>query len=202
MGPPAPLATLQYRHQLRGSVLPILALTYNSKRRHILTADEQALRLWSTRRELTVVWLDGDAPSPMDLLYHPHHDVYIVIYDDTPEDHDDACAVQILHASLAPLLRWKPHDAPVVGATLHASSGVLITSGDEGQLRLWRIGASAPTHDAGGSLVVSPIASLNEHQPRGAISVIHVSATSSSLVTTIGARVLAHFAKHEMHLTT
>jgi WD40 repeat protein len=174
--------TLQYRHQLRGSVLPVQAVTYNSRRRHILSADEQALRLWSTRRELAVVWLDGDAPSPMELLYHPHHDVYIVVYDDTPEDHDDACAVQILHASLAPLLRWKPHDAPVVGATLHTTSGVLITSGDEGQLRLWRIGtapvlASDPSSGGNGegSLVVSPIASLNEHQPRGAISVLHVS---------------------------
>jgi WD40 repeat protein len=173
--------TLLRRHQLRGSVLPILTMAYNASRQHLLTADEQALRLFSTRKELSVLWLDPESPSPMILLHHAIHDVYIVVYDDQPADHPDACAVQILHASLAPLLRWRPHDGAVAAAVLHPSSGVLVTSGSEGQLRLWQLSA-APSSPGGGSrrgeaeppkddlaLIVSPVASLNEHQPRGAI---------------------------------
>ena len=63
------------RHQLRGSVLPILTMCYNKTRQHLLTADEQALRLFSTRRELAVMWLDPESPSPMILLHHAIHDV-------------------------------------------------------------------------------------------------------------------------------
>ena len=74
----APLAlaheTLTRRHQLRGSVLPILTMTYSNTRQHLLTADEQALRLFSTRRELAVMWLDPESPSPMILLHHAIHD--------------------------------------------------------------------------------------------------------------------------------
>ena len=123
--------TLLRRHQLRGSVLPILTMAYNASRQHLLTADEQALRLFSTRKELSVLWLDPESPSPMILLHHAIHDVYIVVYDDQPADHPDACAVQILHASLAPLLRWRPHDGAVAAAVLHPSSGVLVTSGSD-----------------------------------------------------------------------
>ncbi|KAJ1459542.1 hypothetical protein M885DRAFT_560310 [Pelagophyceae sp. CCMP2097] len=166
--------TLQQRHSLRGSVLPILALTYNERRGHILTVDEGAVRLWSTRRELAVMWLDPEAPAPKVVLYHRVHDVYLAVYDDEPAAgaHADAGAVQVLHASLAPLLRWRPHDGAVSAAALHRPSGILITSGAEGQLRLWELAAAGG--DAEATLVVSPIASLNEHQPRGAISVLTV----------------------------
>ncbi|KAH8073732.1 hypothetical protein JL720_10802 [Aureococcus anophagefferens] len=186
--------TLLRRHQLRGSVLPILTMAYNASRQHLLTADEQALRLFSTRKELSVLWLDPESPSPMILLHHAIHDVYIVVYDDQPADHPDACAVQILHASLAPLLRWRPHDGAVAAAVLHPSPGVLVTSGSEGQLRLWQLSA-APSSPGGGSrrgeaeppkddlaLIVSPVASLNEHQPRGAISTLHVSSGDGGLL--------------------
>ena len=136
----APLAlaheTLTRRHQLRGSVLPILTMTYSNTRQHLLTADEQALRLFSTRRELAVLWLDPESPSPMILLHHAIHDVFIVVYDDQPSEHPDACAVQILHASLAPLLRWRPHDGAVSAAVLHAKSGILVTSATCQQLQV------------------------------------------------------------------
>ena len=231
--------TIVRRHQLRGSVLPILTMCYNKPRQHLLTADEQALRLFSTRRELAVLWLDPESPSPTLLLHHAAHDVYVVAYDDEPAKHPDAGAIQVLHASLAPLLRWRPHDgavatgaatkafkrhrtvfgriaatprgatwifqgggsrrrrgarrgysegdrtrggrpgprvpAQVATATLHEASGLLVTSGAEGQLRLWKLAkAPAPAgDDAEGQLVVSPVASLNEHQARGAIATLH-----------------------------
>ena len=102
--------TLVRRHQLRGSVLPVLTLAYNRRRQHLLTGDEQALRLFSTRKELAVLWLDPRSPSPIYIVHHAPRDVYVVAYDDEPSKHADASTVQILHASLAPLLRYKPHD--------------------------------------------------------------------------------------------
>ncbi|KAH8047646.1 hypothetical protein JL722_12906 [Aureococcus anophagefferens] len=172
--------TLLRRHQLRGSVLPILTMAYNASRQHLLTADEQALRLFSTRKELSVLWLDPESPSPMILLHHAIHDVYIVVYDDQPADHPDACAVQILHASLAPLLRWRPHDGAVAArcstpAALAASAAPSSPGGGS------RRGEAEPPKDDL-ALIVSPVASLNEHQPRGAISTLHVSSGDGGLL--------------------
>ena len=125
-----------------------------------------------------VVWLDGDAPSPMDLLYHPHHDVYIVIYDDTPEDHDDACAVQILHASLAPLRAGEAarrarrrRGAPRLGRAHHLGRrGPAPAVAHRSRRGRRPCGAAAAAAASS-----APPRQPNEHQPRGAISVTHVS---------------------------
>ena len=158
--------TLVRRHQLRGSVLPILSMAYNRKRQHLLTADEQALRLFSTRKELAVLWLDPQSPSPIDLLWHSHRDVYVVAYDDEPAKHADASTVQVLHASLAPLLRWRPHDGFLATMVLHSKSSLIVTSGPS-ELRLWKLDEDE----------ARPVAVLNEHSARGAMHVLHASSS-------------------------
>ena len=156
--------TLVRRHQLRGSVLPVLTLAYNRRRQHLLTGDEQALRLFSTRKELAVLWLDPRSPSPIYIVHHAPRDVYVVAYDDEPSKHADASTVQILHASLAPLLRYKPHDDFLASMVIH-SSGLVITSGEQ-ELKLWRLESDSE---------VSQVCTLNEHSTRGAMHVLHTS---------------------------
>ncbi|KAH8051763.1 hypothetical protein JL722_10596 [Aureococcus anophagefferens] len=183
--------TLLRRHQLRGSVLPILTMAYNASRQHLLTADEQALRLFSTRKELSVLWLDPRA-----------------VADDPAAPRDP----RRLHRRLrrparGPPGRLRRADPPRVpraalalaaprrrgrGAVLHPSSGVLVTSGRGPAAAL--AASAAPSSPGGGSrrgeaeppkddlaLIVSPVASLNEHQPR-AISTLRVSSGDGGLL--------------------
>ena len=47
--------TLEYLHQMRGSLLPVEAVAYSYRRGHVLTVDASALRLWSLRKELSFI---------------------------------------------------------------------------------------------------------------------------------------------------
>lgn len=143
--------TLVRRHELRGSMLPILSLAYNTKRHQLAACDESSIRLFSLRRELTVLWLDG--PKPLDLQYVEGHDVYLVVYGALPESHPESSSAQILHASLAPLLRWRPHDTPtrcstIIDETRFATSG-------SSELRVWQV-----SDDSG--LCITPTAIVAE----------------------------------------
>ncbi len=73
--------------QLAGHAAPIDFMCYDSKRHHILTADDASLRLWSLRKELRRAPLPRDGGTPsfvMWLGYAERPDVYIAVHGGDP----------------------------------------------------------------------------------------------------------------------
>ena len=60
--------TLEYLHQMRGSLLPVEAVAYSHRRGHVLTVDASALRLWSLRKELSFIPRAPRSAPPVSLL--------------------------------------------------------------------------------------------------------------------------------------
>lgn len=126
--------TLRHRQSDLRTTRPILALTYNYQRHHLVTCDAVSIRLFSLRRELAVLWLDDDE-RPLDVVYLP--DVYLVIYDHK---------AQLLHSSLASLFAWSPHESRSATlkccTALSRHSSFATATADE--LRVWQLQENTP----------------------------------------------------------
>ena len=165
--------TLEYKYQLAGHVARIEAATYNTRRHHILTADRATLRLWSLRKELRRL----PAPQRTGLgaalhavlQYCEAEDVYVAAFggdaafsdDYTPPEPDeqgkvrvdaraltDAGLVKVYHASLAVLLSFEAHRAPILDAVWIEPAQLFATSsagssspegGEEGAISVWHL---------------------------------------------------------------
>jgi len=181
MSSTAPLnKTVDYLHQLRGSILPIDAVAYSQRHGHILTVDAQALRLWSMRKELAMVPRAPGSAMPVALHRLEDIDIYLLVLGGTkaPESGDsnggegegagdaviDVGLVKMLSPSMGVLAEFRPHAPGVtmVAAAVHQRAGALITSGSDGELRVWAVKASGGG-DMGMGSMASPGGSSSMH---------------------------------------
>lgn len=156
--------TLEYLHQLRGSTLPIDAVTFNHHRGHILTCDEGALRLWSLRKQLDVVIRPEDSPPALALAWMENADLYLLAEgrpkkssdEDDDEDKGDVQAniVRLLSAKLENLAEFRPHPPGIdfVAAAVHQGAGAFLSAASDGEVRVWSVRRSIITPSDGGSV--------------------------------------------------
>ena len=151
--------TLEYLHQMRGSLLPIEAVAYSHQRGHILTVDASALRLWSLRKELSVLPRAPRSAPPVSLLRLESLDVFALVLSgcepdpfkvlDSPSSTaEGSCSpmvdqglVKILGSSMATIADFKPFPAGVepTAACLHHQSNTIVTAGSDGEVRFWYV---------------------------------------------------------------
>ena len=106
-------STLMFMRQLSGHTSQIDSITYNTKRHHVLTADESTLRLWSLRKEMKKIVLPRtescDSPARfLDLFYYENQDLYLVICKGDPTKTKRSYAGYVLgyRAGLMPALEF------------------------------------------------------------------------------------------------
>ena len=153
--------TMMVRNQLPGHAYTIDAICFNRKRQHILTGDRATLRLWSLRKELKRINLlaessdsqrttsetDGAEALIVSLIYARERDLYICVFGGEPRSKKggmnsfvDPAVVKVLHPSLAVLLHFSAHTAPVVAATFHQIREELCTSSTSMSIKVWSFG--------------------------------------------------------------
>lgn len=168
-------STLLFLRQLSGHARQIDCITYNSRRHHVLTADDTTMRLWSLRKEMKKVPLPrlkdcALAARFLELMYYSKQDLYLVLCKGDPRsDESRSYAGYVLgyRAGLLPALEFQAHsESEIVAGAFHEGRQELVTCDASGCLKVWAF-ASVEAQLAGGDAGLQNEQEQEEEQGAG-----------------------------------
>ena len=114
-------------------------------------AHARCVRARSLRKEIKRVYLPQPGRSPScikSLYYNEANDVYIAVFDGTPEQDapGNAGCVKVYHAGLGELLSFPAHSDAVLCSTFSTALQVLVTHGRDLRTKLWSFQVDAHTN--------------------------------------------------------
>lgn len=121
---------LQRSWQAHGQPVNALALSRDG---HYLVTGSTAgeVKLWDARQESEPHLLLGPGPAVLRLQFHPQAGLVAATFA------DGGCA--LLGPALPEPLRWGAHQGGANGMALHPSGELIVTGGDDRDLRIWKL---------------------------------------------------------------